>query len=139
MDGEKKLQTIYSYVVEHTFYDSRYYQAPNTLPYESRAAYGTLEYGNAICSGRFWAFNMLCEEAGIPCWNITGMGLGEDYMWNCALIRGEYRYFDTTWDAEAVVSEQWRYFACTEEEIALDHQCQEALIHALTLSKCRTA
>ena len=78
---------------------------------------------------------MLCEEAGIPCWNITGMGFGEDHMWNCTLIRREYRYFDTTRDSRAVVAEQWRYFACTEEEITLDHQCQEVLIHALTISK----
>ena len=56
-------------------------------------------------------------------------------MWNCTLIRREYRYFDTTRDSKAVVAEQWRYFACTEEEITLDHQCQEVLIHALTISK----
>ena len=138
MDDEEKLRAIYSYIVEHTSYDSRYYQSPNTLPYESRTAYGPLEYGTAICGGFSWAFNMLCKEAGIPCWNVTGMGFGEEHMWNCALICGEYRYFDTTWDAGTADAEQWRYFACTEEEITQDHQWglgQEVLIHALTTSK----
>lgn len=56
-------------------------------------------------------------------------------MWNCARINGEYRYFDTTWDAGITYEDQWRYFARTEEEITQNHQWgvgQEALIHALT-------
>lgn len=135
MEDEEKLRAIYGYIVEHTSYDSRYYQDPNALPYESRTAYGPLEYGTAICGGFSWAFNVLCREAGIPCWNVTGMSFGEEHMWNCALIHGEYRYFDTTWDAGVTDEEQWRYFACTEEEITQNHQWgpgQEALIHALT-------
>ena len=135
MGDEEKLRAIYGYIVEHTTYDSRYYQAPDTLPLESRTAYGPLKNGTAICGGFSWAFYMLCQEAGIPCWNVTGVGAGEEHMWNCALINGEYRYFDTTWDAGVTEEEQWRYFACTEEEITQTHQWgqgQEALIHALT-------
>lgn len=138
MSDEEKLRAIYSYIVENTSYDYRYYQAPNTLPYESRTALGPLEYGTAICGGFSWAFNMLCREAKIPCWNVTGIGAGEDHMWNCAWMNGEYRYFDTTWDAGATSEEQWRYFACTEEEITQNHQWgqgQEELIHALTDSE----
>ena len=138
MNDEEKLRAIYSYIVENTSYDYRYYQDPNTLPYESRTAYGPLKYGTAICGGFSWAFKMLCEEAGIPCWNVTGMGAGEEHMWNCARMNGEYRYFDTTWDAGITYEEQWRYFACTEEEITQNHQWgqgQEELIHALTDSK----
>ena len=108
------------------------------MPYEFRTAYGPLEYGTAICGGFSWAFKMLCQEAGIPCWNVTGIGAGEEHMWNCALIDGEYRYFDTTWDAGITDEDQWRYFACTEEEITQNHQWgqgQEELIHGLTGSK----
>ena len=135
MDDEEKLRAIYGYIVEHTSYDFRYYQAPDTLPLESRTAYGPLKNGTAICGGFSWAFHMLCQEAGIPCWNVTGVGAGEEHMWNCALMNGEYRYFDTTWDAGITDEEQWRYFACTEEEITQNHQWgqgQEELIHALT-------
>lgn len=135
MSDEEKLRAIYGYIVEHTSYDFRYYQAPDTLPLESRTAYGPLKNGTAICGGFSWAFDMLCEEAGIPCWNVTGVGAGEEHMWNCALMNGEYRYFDTTWDAGVTDEEQWRYFACTEEEITQSHQWgqgQEELIHALT-------
>lgn len=138
MDDEDKLRAIYSYIVEHTSYDYRYYQDPTSMPYESRTAYGPLEYGTAICGGFSWAFKMLCQEAGIPCWNVTGIGAGEEHMWNCALIDGEYRYFDTTWDAGITDEDQWRYFACTEEEITQNHQWgqgQEELIHGLTGSK----
>lgn len=138
MDDEEKLRAIYRYIVGNTSYDYRYYQDPSALPYESRTAYGPLEYGTAICGGFSWAFNMLCQEAGIPCWNVTGTGAGEEHMWNCAWMNGEYRYFDTTWDAGITDEEQWRYFACTEEEITQNHQWgpgQEELIHALTASK----
>lgn len=137
MDDEEKLRAIYGYIVEHTSYDFRYYQAPDTLPLESRTAYGPLKNGTAICGGFSWAFRMLCQEAGIPCWNVTGVGAGEEHMWNCALMDGEYRYFDTTWDAGATDEKQWRYFARTEEDITKDHQWgqgQEELIHALTMT-----
>lgn len=135
MGDEEKLRAIYRCIVENTSYDYRYYQDPHTLPYESRTAYGPLKNGTAICGGFSWAFNMLCREAGIPCWNVTGVGAGEDHMWNCAFMNGEYRYFDTTWDAGITYEEQWRYFACTEEEITQNHQWgqgQEEMIHALT-------
>ena len=135
MDDTAKLRAIYGCITSNTTYDNRYYQAPETLPYESRTAYGPLKYGTAICGGFSWAFNMLCEEAGIPCWNVTGTGTGDTHMWNCALIDGAYRYFDTTWDAGASDAQQWRYFARTEDEITQDHQWgigQEELMHALT-------
>lgn len=135
MDDEEKLRAIYGFIVENTTYDYRYYQDPASLPNESRMAFGPLQNGTAICGGFSWAFRMLCEEAGIPCWNVTGTGAGEEHMWNCALIDGAYRYFDTTWDAGRADESQWRYFARTEEEISQDHFWgvgQQELIHALT-------
>lgn len=135
MDDEEKLRAIYGFIVENTTYDYRYYQDPASLPYESRTAFGPLQNGTAICGGFSWVFRMLCEEAGIPCWNVTGTGAGEEHMWNCALIDGAYRYFDTTWDAGRADESQWRYFARTEEEISQDHFWgvgQQELIHALT-------
>ena len=138
MDDEEKLRAIYGYIVEHTAYDYRYYQDPGAMPFESRTAYGPLAEGTAICGGFSWAFRMLCQEAGIPCWNVTGTGAGEEHMWNCALMGEEYRYFDTTWDAGITDEEQWRYFACTEAEMTQNHQWgqgQEELLHALTDTK----
>lgn len=135
MDDEEKLRAIYGFIVENTTYDYRYYQDPSTLPYESRTAIGPLQNGTAICGGFSWAFRLLCEEAGIPCWNVTGTGAGEEHMWNCALLDGEYRYFDTTWDAGRTDEAQWRYFGQTEDEISQDHFWgigQKELIHALT-------
>lgn len=135
MDDGEKLQAIYRFVAGNTAYDYRYYQDPAALPYESRTAAGPLQNGTAICGGFSWAFQMLCEEAGIPCWNVTGTGAGEEHMWNCALLDGEYRYFDTTWDAGRQEESQWRYFARTEEEISQDHFWgigQQELIHGLT-------
>lgn len=135
MDDEDKLRAIYRFLVENTTYDYRYYQDPVALPYASRTAVGPLQNGTAICGGFSWAFQMLCEEAGIPCWNVTGTGAGEEHMWNCALLDGEYRYFDTTWDAGRQDESQWRYFARTEDEISQDHVWgigQQELIHGLT-------
>lgn len=135
MDDEDKLRAIYRFLVENTTYDHRYYQDPVALPYASRTAVGPLQNGTAICGGFSWAFQMLCEEAGIPCWNVTGTGAGEEHMWNCALLDGEYRYFDTTWDAGRQDESQWRYFARTEDEISQDHVWgigQQELIRGLT-------
>ena len=135
MTEEETLRAIYRYITENTVYDNRYYQAPETLPYASRTAQGPLMEGTAICGGFSWAFRMLCEEAGIPCWNVTGTGAGEEHMWNCARLDGEYRYFDTTWDCGSTDESQWRYFARTEEEFTKSHQWgpgQAALIHQLT-------
>ena len=137
MDDEEKLKAIYRFTVENTTYDYRYYQSPDTLPYESRTAFGPLQNGTDICGGFSWAFRVLCEEAGIPCWNVTGTGAGEEHMWNCALLDGEYRYFDTTWDAGRPDESQWRYFGRTEEEISQDHFWgigQKELIQGLTQS-----
>lgn len=137
MDDEEKLKAIYRFIVENTTYDYRYYQSPDTLPYESRTAFGPLQNGTDICGGFSWAFRVLCEEAGIPCWNVTGTGAGEEHMWNCALLDGEYRYFDTTWDAGRPDESQWRYFGRTEEEISQDHFWgigQKELIQGLTQS-----
>lgn len=135
MDDEEKLRAIYRFLVENTTYDYRYYQGPAALPYASRTAAGPLQNGTAICGGFSWAFQMLCEEAGIPCWNVTGTGAGENHMWNCALLDGTYRYFDATWDAGRQDESQWRYFARTEDEMSRDHLWgvgQQALIHGLT-------
>ena len=137
MDDEEKLKAIYRFIVENTTYDYRYYQDPNVLPYESRTAFGPLQNGTAICGGFSWAFRVLCEEAGIPCWNITGTGAGEEHMWYCALLDVEDRYFDTTWDAGRSDESQWRYFGRTEEEISQEHFWgigQKELIQALTQS-----
>ena len=35
--------------------------------------------GGGDCGGFSWAFRLLCEEAGIPCWNVTGTGAGEEF------------------------------------------------------------
>lgn len=134
MTDEEKLRAIYRYIVENTTYDNRYYENPAALPHESRTAVGPLKNGTAICGGFSLAFQMLCQEAGIPCWTVTGTGAGEDHMWNCAKLDGEYYYFDTTWDRGTSDETLWIYFACTEEEINWSHQWgigQEELIHAL--------
>lgn len=134
MTDEEKLRAIYRYIVENTTYDNRYYENPAAVPYESRTAAGPLKNGTAICGGFSLAFQMLCREAGIPCWTVTGTGAGEDHMWNCAKLDGEYYYFDTTWDRGKSDETLWIYFACTEEEITRSHQWgigQEELIHTL--------
>ena len=133
MTAEEKMAAFYDYIVENTTYDYRYYQNPTTLPYESRTASGPLVQKTAICGGFSWAFRMLCETAGISCFNVSGVGNGEDHMWNCALYDGTYRFFDTTWDSGAKDQSQWRYFAKTEEEFSQGHTAAAHQMHLLEL------
>ena len=66
MGDEEKLRAIYRYIVEHTSYDYRYYQDPVVMPYESRTAYGPLEYGTAICGGFSWRSICSVKRQGFP-------------------------------------------------------------------------
>lgn len=61
-------------------------------------AYGALQNNLAICGGYAQAFQLLLEQAGIPCITVTGSLGGENHMWNLARIDGQWLYFDPTSD-----------------------------------------
>lgn len=60
-------------------------------------AYGALMEGQAVCQGYAYAFKMLCDQAQIPCWIVTGY-YKEPHAWNYVLLNGNYYQVDITWD-----------------------------------------
>ena len=79
-------------------YDFRYYGNPGEMPYDSMTAYGALHDGLAICGGYAQAFQLLLEQADIPCITVSGKMGGENHMWALAYVDGQWSYFDPTSD-----------------------------------------
>ena len=121
MTQARQAETLYTWLTEHVRYDFRYYGNPGEMPYESITAYGALQNNLAICGGYAQAFQLLLEQAGIPCVTVNGKLGSENHMWNLARIDGRWRYFDPTSDrgraaygfqccgvaAEALEGHQW--------------------------------
>lgn len=123
MTNDEKLEAIYKYITTTVKYDYRYYNAPDTMPYESTTAYGAYKFKTAICGGCSWSIKMLVELAGIECYNVAGtMYTGEYHMWNFIKYKGDFRYFDATWDLGASSEDDYRNFAKTADEFQPAHQ-----------------
>lgn len=102
------------------------------MPYESQTALGALRDGTAICGGYAHALKLLLEKAGIPCVNVTGSYYGENHMWNCALIDGQWLYLDATADRGGLRS---RFLLTGDELSALgSHTWKREQVEALTLA-----
>ena len=98
MSQREQAQALYTYLTEQVRYDFRYYGAPGEMPYDSTTAYGALHDGLAICGGYAQAFQLLLEQAGIPCVTVSGKLGAENHMWDLAQIDGQWLYFDPTSD-----------------------------------------
>ena len=91
-------EALYAYLTEQVRYDFRYYGRPGEMPYASTTAYGALRDHLAICGGYAQAFQLLLEQAGIPCVTVSGRMGAENHMWTLARIDGRWLYFDPTSD-----------------------------------------
>lgn len=98
MSQREQAQALYTYLTEQVRYDFRYYGAPGEMPYDSTTAYGALHDHLAICGGYAQAFQLLLEQAGIPCVTVSGKLGAENHMWDLAQIDGQWLYFDPTSD-----------------------------------------
>ena len=98
MTTAEQALALYAYLTENVRYDFRYYSQPTEMPYDSLTAYGALHDHLAICGGYAQAFQLLLEQAGIPCVTVNGKLGSEYHMWNLVQIDGQWRYFDPTSD-----------------------------------------
>ncbi|MBE5819753.1 MAG: hypothetical protein E7310_02895 [Clostridiales bacterium] len=81
---------------------------------------GPILYGKAICQGYAYAYQYLCNRAGL--WCITTSG--GCHCWNLVMLEDGSTYnVDLTWaDTE---NDFERYFLLTQEEIEVDHTLYE--------------
>ena len=121
MSPSEQAQALYTWLTQQVRYDFRYYSQLEAMPYDSTTAYGALHDHLAICGGYAQAYQLLLEQAGIPCITVSGKMGGENHMWNLARVDGQWRYFDPTSDrgradygfncfgveAEALVRYEW--------------------------------
>jgi hypothetical protein len=124
MTDEKKVETIYDYIINNADYDSEYYSNNKKVNFTSRTAYGILLNGKGICGGFADSINILLRKVGIESHFVSGNGGGEDHAWNVIKLNGEYRYLDVTFDNTYSTKESisHKYFNITEEEISKDHE-----------------
>ena len=123
---------LYENVIEMTAYDTDTANiAPLTqaeqMPLTSRlahTAYGSLVQQGAVCDGYAYAFQLLCNYAGIPAATVTGMSFRgtrpetqdyvENHAWNVVFYGEDAYYCDPTWDdngAEYLDADGERVFA----------------------------
>lgn len=114
MTPRQKAEALYDYVVMNVRYDQRYYSDRSSMPYASQTALGALRDSTAICGGYAHALKLLLEKAGIPCINVTGSYYGENHMWNCAYLDGQWLYLDATADRGGLRTR----FLLTDDELA---------------------
>ena len=78
---------------------------------------------------------LLLEKAGIPCVNVTGSSYGENHMWNCARIDGQWLYLDATADCGGL---RTRFLLTGDELSALgSHTWKREQAEALTRALSR--
>lgn len=120
-------KALHDYVVLHCDYDMRYYTGG--LPVVSYNAEGMLLEGTAVCAGYSKAYQLLMEEAGIPCEYITGTANGGSHGWNIVNIDGQWYHVDTTWDDPTNMGSdfvRYDYFLKSDSYMRRDHRWNTA-------------
>jgi len=80
-------------------------------------AYGAIVRKTAVCEGISFAYQYLCNRAGLWCISIGGNTTAGTHQWNMILIDGGYYWVDVTWMMEYGE----RYFCLTDEQLSIDH------------------
>ena len=89
-------KALHDYLLLNCVYDYENYLR-HTVPAESYTADGALLEGTAVCAGYARAYQLLMQEAGIPCEYVSGYANG-GHAWNVVEIDGAWYHVDTTWD-----------------------------------------
>lgn len=90
----------------------------------NQSAYSALTGGSTVCAGYARAFQIICQQSGIPCYYVTGTSKGENHAWNIVYIDGKYYNVDLTWDdclADANGYTSYNYFNKNDLEFSKDH------------------
>jgi len=80
-------------------------------------AYGAIVRKTAVCEGISYAYQYLCNRAGLWCITIGGNTTAGSHQWNMIFIDGGYYWVDVTW----MMGYGERYFCLTDEQLTIDH------------------
>ncbi len=106
------------------------YSTANAL---NQSAYSALTTGSSVCAGYARAFQIVCNQSGIPCYYVTGTSRGQTHAWNIVCVDGCYFNVDLTWDdciTEVTGINNYTYFNRNDLVFGKDHSRspQSALI-----------
>ena len=129
VDGAPKNASAYElelyandYLVENCVYDKEAAKADEIKGNENDA-YGALVEKKAVCEGYSRAFQLLCNELGIDCINISGTADGESHSWNNVMLGGEWYEVDVTWNDTDGETEfpMYTYFNMPSDKFSESH------------------
>ncbi len=118
MNDHEKTKAVHDYIVLNSKYDT------NKLYYSD---YDLLTEGTSVCNGyALLTYNML-QKLNIPVKLISGLGSGEDHIWNMVKLGDYWFHLDTTWDDPTpdIGTISYSYYMLTEREITKDHTIDE--------------
>ena len=132
MSEYEKVKAIHDYIINNTQYDYDNY-LNGTVPDSSFSAVGVFQHGVAVCQGYAYAFELLCDLAGIECELVTGTGNGGGHAWNQVKVDGQWYNIDLTWDDPIYYYNGvltpilvYDYFLISDEQMYLDHVADDA-------------
>ena len=132
MSEYEKVKALHDYIINNTQYDYENY-LNGTIPDSSYSAVGVFQYGVAVCQGYAYAFELLCELAGIECELVTGTANGGGHAWNQVKVDGKWYNIDLTWDDPIYYYNGvltpilvYDYFLISDEQMYLDHVANDA-------------
>ncbi len=115
----------------------------------NQSPFSVFGLNKSVCAGYARAFKQICDAVGIPCWYIRGFAgrptwtvsavykdgheeviatSGDNlglHAWNVAIIDGELKFFDLTWDDLDEYGRGVNYCGLTLDEISRDHFMDE--------------
>ena len=80
-----KAELLFTYLTERFTYTAGQTATP---------VYDALCSGVADALGLSRAWQLICEQAGVECYTVTGLRNGQEYTWNIVSYDGEYRHVD---------------------------------------------
>ena len=116
-DAEKR-RAIYDYLEANTTYDDaacddakeNNFQGMNNDYRDSFSTYGILVKKTGVCQSYAYAFDYLCELAGVNCIIVTGDMMGYlPHAWNKVEVDGEWLVIDVTNNEKSIGIEDFMY------------------------------
>ena len=116
LSTKEKYTWLADYICDTTEYfeDEKYFYAD-----------GPLLYGKGICQSYAYAYQWLCQKAGLWCIPCHGYGYGVGHAWNVIMLDdGSTYYMDLTW-ADGVKDPSYYYFMTYEKCVNTRHTIED--------------
>ena len=132
MSEYEKVKAIHDYIAGNTKYDRENLEN-DTIPDSSYSPLGVFVHGTAVCQGYAYAFELLCDLAGVDCVLVTGTADGGGHAWNQVKVDGKWYNIDVTWDDPIYTFNGvpmdiicYDYFLISDSQMYKDHIAEDA-------------